>query len=392
VYDGVWENVRYELEMKMLKANRRHMWAYFSAMRYSDWETTHRFDPSLRLRAHTRLHGDECVVLFRKPFPQVLAKTGSFGGNVSVCGVYVPPRFRVSLRDCVTEEEKLAEIMSQNMNVFLKKNELGHPNEYEYDGITPVAPRDYTCKGCDATGKHFRADCDISEMPEGGRGLDKVRRPHGIPKSQLRRVRKGEHADAMLDEGGNYVIRDTPVMRKVGIAPNLDARDKTIQAVTTVVHTPRAHARVVADVPRVTAFDFERALAVMDTQAQERDTVFYRANPCKRRKRESTCTHWLRGLCVKGPLDCDFVHDAGSQYMPVCKFFYNGQCSNEDECVFRHVTRVVPVEPCPDFVHGFCPKGVTCGLGHVKRNAPHFSDWIKCGFSREDFNHALYYM
>lgn len=411
-YDGVWENVRYELEMELLKTRRRHLWSYFSAMYYTDWGGT--FVPGLRLRGYTRLEGGESIVLVRKPFPRALAKT-SPAGNVCTRGVFVPPHFRINLGGR-TEDERLAEVMSQNMNIFTKKNELQHPNEYTYDGIVPQPPDTYVCNGC-GTGGHFRADCGVAEEVEGHRSLDRVRRPHGIPKSQLRRVEKGERSDAMVDAEGNYVVREMPGVkgrrvddagnvrktpRELDVVPKPGPQTPPVQPVDWMLadhfsvsnHSPPRYATtyMVSGLEVDVGLEIEASVRRVDTLTREAEREFYTHNPSKRRKRDSTCTHWLRGLCVKGALECEFMHNAGPEYMPICKFFYNGVCSNEDVCVFRHVTKVVPLDPCPDFVHGFCPKGGECELGHVKRTTPCFSDWAKCGFSRVEFNHALDYM
>lgn len=393
-YDGLWENVRYELELELLKTTRRRMWSYFSAMHYTDWER--KFDPSLRLRGSTRLNGGESIVLFRKPFPYALAKTQP-AGNVSTHGVFVPTHFRF---EGLTEQERIAEIMSQN-NIFVKKNELQHPNEYTYDGITPIPPDGYVCGGCEETGKHFRADCEKAEDEGSFRAADKVRRPHGIPKSQLRRVEKGERGNAMMDSEGNYVVRQAPSVNKVCFATRAAVPKKQVTASAPVcvdwmladhfcvsnTKTRYRRTHVADDSVPPPPFDFEEPLRRMDTQTQHKEDEFYARHPSKRHKRNSTCTHWLRGMCVKGPLECEFVHNAGPEYMPVCKFFYNGECSNEDVCTFRHVAKVVPRPPCPDFVRGFCPKGGGCELGHIKRTAPCLSDWDKCGL-REEFKLA----
>jgi hypothetical protein len=403
----MWENVRYELEIKRLQTTRRHMWTYFSAMYHEDWKQHRKFKPELGLSGNTRLRGGEEIVLFRKPFPHALKSE-----HVSSRGVFTPPHFRISLDGCKTEEDKLDAIMSQNMNVFVKKNELNHPSEYTYIGVTPIPPIDYVCHGCGAVEKHFRADCETSCESEGvaHRSLDKVRRPHGIPKSQLRRVEKGEYVDAMKDDDGNYVIRN-PVKKLQTteyhespkpheLVTSHDSSDPSpvevdwMMADHFCVSRQRYRYRRTCFVEDCTpvSLDIEKSLGQLDEQVHQRETEFYNKYPSKRRKRNSTCTHWLRGLCVKGPLECEFMHNAAPEYMPVCKFYYNGECSNEDMCIFRHVEKVVPKKPCPDYVRGFCPRGGECDLGHIKRTEPYFPDWTGCGFTQEEFNNAVLYI
>lgn len=408
-HHGTWENVRYELEMKMLRTTRRHMWCYFAAMYYSDWKVSRKFVPDQSLRAHTQVKKGDAVVLFRKPYPHALAKTQTAGGNVSSHGVYTPAFFRINLDKCSTEEDKLAAVMSQNMSVFSKKHELLHPAEYTYDGVTPVPPHDYVCNGCGAVSNHFRADCETSCETITHRSLDKVRRPHGIPRSLLRRVAEDERGDAMKDDSGNYVVRHAPMKRRLP-APTPAPTPAPAPAPTPApapapldwtfsehfcVHRGRVRHPDPVRVPESRVddtIDMERHMDRLDAQARQHEQQFYANNPSKRRKRNSTCTHWLRGLCVKSALECEFMHNAAPEYMPVCKFYYDGECSNEDTCVFRHVNKPVPKKPCPDYVFGLCRKGPACHLDHIKRGEPRLPDWTACGFSPEEFRQALDYV
>ena len=135
----------------------------------------------------------------------------------------------------------------------------------------------------------------------------------------------------------------------------------------------------------------EAYMCELDHKEERRVHEFYAAHPNKRRKKQATCTHWLGGLCVKGALECEYLHDASPHNMPICKFFAKGQCTNEDMCVFRHVLPPPPPPvPCPRYVEGFCPLGTKCTLAHTKSNFPIKTEWEKCGFPRDYFVSALH--
>lgn len=200
-----WEHIRYGLETRLLRTPRRHLWSFFAAMRYSDW-TTRKFVPSLALTGDTQLGDSERVVLFRKPYPKALAISDDRGGHVK-CGVYVPVWFRNNM-STMSEDEKIAASM-QSMIVFTK-DDLNHPAEYQYSGLDPVPPLNYTCSGCEMSGDHFRHDCSTNTNSGAYKSFDRVQRPHGIPKSLLKTVPEHERGNAMKDDSGNYVVRVKP--------------------------------------------------------------------------------------------------------------------------------------------------------------------------------------
>lgn len=47
------------------------------------------------------------------------------------------------------------------------------------------------------------------------------------------------------------------------------------------------------------------------------------------KKHTIVCTHWLRGLCKKGE-NCEFLHSYDPNKMPICKYYQNGNCKNEN--------------------------------------------------------------
>jgi hypothetical protein len=292
----------------------------------------------------------------------------------------------------MTEDEKILSAMSSEFTVKRSDN-LTHPSEYKYLGVTPIPPIGYVCLGCNTLQKHFRSDCasDVqSSAQDGGKSLDKVQRPHGIPKSQLRKVKECERGNAMKDDDGNYVMRvtkpSTISTKPMGGSPPPPPSklEQTERGVCTdwfmadqfciTYARGRKRRRHVHDVivAEVFDFDFERVLATQDQEVKKRKSNV--------KKHNTVCTHWLRGMCAQGSLECEFVHRMDQDLMPDCKFFKNGQCVNEDACMFRHVAPVKVHHPCPRYVMGFCPQGPRCSLDHVKRVDPNPQDFRDCGF------------
>lgn len=80
------------------------------------------------------------------------------------------------------------------------------------------------------------------------------------------------------------------------------------------------------------------------------------------------CKHWTRwgSLCHKGE-KCEHLHVLDYSKMAECTFFKRwGKCSNP-ECLFRHVD-ADEAQECPDFLSGFCPRGVACSKRHIIRD------------------------
>ena len=125
----------------------------------------------------------------------------------------------------------------------------------------------------------------------------------------------------------------------------------------------------------------ENVMKRQDEVEALRVQAFYATHPELKVKKQSTCIHWLQGLCVKGALQCEFLHLCTN--MPICKFFTKGECTNS-ECLFRHVNPVKPV-PCPSFTEGFCPMGPRCARAHISRDVPTQADWVSAGCAAAHF-------
>lgn len=71
---------------------------------------------------------------------------------------------------------------------------------------------------------------------------------------------------------------------------------------------------------------------------------------------------WLYITTASGE-GCTLSHEVSQDKMPVCTFFEQGLCTN-DNCPYSHV-RVNPnADLCPDFLKGYCKAGKACKLRH----------------------------
>lgn len=364
-----WSGVRYALERRHLETQRRHGWSFLVGMMAQDWlQCGKKFDASKALQSFQKLGSGVSLVVFRRPYPRALRRDDS----VMRQGVFVPLEFRQDILPTplntanMCEDDKIAASMCMGLELFKKKGEYLHPADYSYVGVTPVPHAGYVCSGCQQGGDHFRVDCPSGGGDAGRDGsvpMDKIRKAYGIPKSLLKRVEDPcAHKNVMKTEEGHFVVR---------------VQEATAASPAAARVLPPAPAPATATATDV--FDFELVL-------MQKDAVAAAANPRKRKpKHSSTCTHWLRGLCVKGSA-CDFMHDASPEYMPICKFYKVGQCASDEVCMFRHVAPPrAYTSICSNYVKGFCELGPKCRHQHVKRRRPMVADWEQCGVPRGEF-------
>jgi hypothetical protein len=408
----IWDHVRHVLEVKHKVhgvgrngggARGYRVTGYLSAMHRDMFKMCGcKYDAAHRLRQCDQLRDGSVLIVFRKPAPAFLAR-------------YVPTRYAVkgsgveesssddsgssTAEDAGVEERKeacgddedarLQQIMAasvaatddllQRMQRPVKKQKLAasqvvHPDEYEYDKQRrPVPPPDYTCRGCGAAGEHFRQECPLEERNEDARANDMPRRkavdkifvPTGIPKTFLQHVTEDAvDKDTMVTRDGAFVKHMHPLhaLRWQLASVSLEHGDAGDWRKT---HWEEAEAC------GELFFEFEDYLAnVVDVREAE---LVRKHAPA--RKIQFMCTHWLQGLCHKGVL-CEYLHYYDVQFMPICKFFMEGKCTN-GACTFRHdmPTSVKRVRACQEYVRGFCARGPSCPLQHTRRTAPCIADF-----------------
>jgi cleavage and polyadenylation specificity factor subunit 4 len=280
-----------------------------------------------------------------------------------------------------------------------------HPGDFELNELgNPTPPADYTCDECNVAGNHFRVNCPLyrdAYDDETGefvvpRKPTRVNVAHGIPRSFL--VVAPPSVSVSVSVSATVPVVAAPRQRLKTTTGELvlDGRVAAARAAAPVVpRVPVAVAAPPSTEPReglATApghyyFDFEEYLQRADVAEQARKDQFYAAHPACRRKLQSMCTHWLRGLCQKD-LACEYLHRYNTDAMPICKFFLHATCTNGDECAYKHTLPPSSSRGgvCLDYALGFCARGGradgdarhSCPYVHVKREAP----------SRADFEHA----
>ena len=420
-----WEDVRYVLELKAgLHGATKCSRGFLSAMRRATFkEAGCVWDASKRLQPSDVVQHKDALIVFRRPLPRALRP-------------WVPPRFdpdqvEERMKATTADQERLL-VLSEKQEELMRKlasldedarllavatgaadvsvlTELvpqtggpgpaakrkkltQHADEYEFERhwLRPVPPADYECKGCSARGAHFRADCPREALTvhvattDGvdvriETAVDKIQLSHGIPKMFLKKISTaGAH-----DSGGSKGIatradvKEALTTREGDVV--VDVRASLAKPVIEIAPDEvlrRMQTRAVVVDDDDMWFSFEPYLAVHDELYAEKLEKVHQQLPHLRRKLQSMCTHWLRGICHKGVL-CEYLHVYSNESIPICKFYLQGKCLN-DECIFRHVlppSAHTRRRVCLLYATGFCPHGPACGDEHVRRDAPYIADF-----------------
>lgn len=417
-----WEHVRYVIESNTcytshklaLKGYYSKGLSYIEGVHYTTWITDkYKYIPDHRLKGTDAIYEGDRIVLYRRPLPNSLK-------------IFIPDRFDLILKAYIEKEQqdiekKIHEItssitvvedeeeclrrLSMQSSILIQTNKGSnsilshrrarfwkHASEYNYNqNKTPQPPPSYICKGCDESGKHFRMDCPLSSynLNSGSdddglmsnKALDRVTLPIGIPKSFLKKVENSSNrGNAMRTKDGEFVS-DT----RIDIS-----KQKTKNLLLATVETEEQEKENKDDnIPAYEyshdnlTFNFEPFLTKQDKIKDKEMDKMYTQHPELRRKLNSMCTHWLRGLCQKGDILCEYLHMFSVSYMPICKFYVRGECAADDECEFKHELPPSKRAPsCTQYATGFCPRGKMCTYTHIKRTYPCNDDFE----NNDDFN------
>ena len=373
---STWDHIRYVLE-ENAGLQKKERAGYLTGVLRGVWTAKNGcIDKSDYLTATSTLSDGDCVVLSRHPTPAGLLK-------------YVPERFDIEViqakldakQSCatptfsehLTEDDKIS-LMQQHAKQLVTptfatvKRTIKHPSEYNIvDGIA-VPDMSYVCKGCSEVGKHFRRDCPNSTSNTEKRHADRVTVPHGIPKVFLKKVVDAAERGPMKTSDGDFVVNDqTNVMKTLELVPAPSIQPGKVKM------AKKSEKRKRQDHTYDFDFDFEEFLTHRDFIEETKRNEYVALNP--KPKFNSMCVHWLRGLCSKGPLLCEFLHVYDESLWPICSFFVKGACLNID-CTFRHqLPPSLNKPPCLQFAKGFCAKGSDCYYKHVKRIYPDEEDF-----------------
>lgn len=388
-----WEHVRYLLESQLgfYKESARYSASSFvHAMSRDVFKLcSYKYDGAHRLRAADKVQTGSSLVLFRRPPPPYFTR-------------YVPARFQEGEGGREEQEEQddsttriagdtedaqlqqLMQITADSVDQQLstlkrtktrkqKALDRRHPDDYEYGPANkPIPDAEYMCRACGATGEHFRHDCPLhreegdADAPDKVKAADKIFVPTGIPKTFLQHV----HEDVELNKQ-TMVTRDGSFVQLVRNMPKLSEDEMNIA----VVPTWQDKEENDLDGGEL-YFDFEDYLTQVVDVREARLKAKY--GPAK--KIQFMCTHWLQGLCHKGVL-CEYLHYYDVKFIPICKFFMEGKCTN-NACPYQHVLptsvtnqRQRQQQTCHDYAVGFCPRGPACTKLHQRRVAPCIADF-----------------
>jgi len=108
----------------------------------------------------------------------------------------------------------------------------------------------------------------------------------------------------------------------------------------------------------------QQAQAPPDLPAEE---IGQQPGNFKKNYRQTVCTYWLRGMCMKGEA-CGFLHQFDGARMPVCRsLLKTGKCVELD-CPFKH--DLEQIKECNMFKLGFCVYGPQCRYRHTRLSGP----------------------
>jgi len=403
-----WENIRYCLEkgsgcFKFILPSKVLQNSYVTAVyEYSMAGAV----PGTVLTSKTQVYGGDMIVVKRHPQPDHLhayvpAKYWcDLDPDGGVQEPQVPPPSSAAAAAAaaggetkemllLNEEQKLHALLTGGRaaatgpdQVFLPpvvvrimKQHIQHPTDYAT--LTTPHPL-FVCKYCHNTGKHFQALCPFVESNKRNQTaelLTKVRRITGIPKTRLRPAtpEEIETGSYYLSDNNDKVVvlplkefefrqqKEVPKKRKAAEREEQEKPDNRCGPLDLVF---MAH-QGMEEFENNYTFSFEEDLKRVDAKEEAEERAFYEQHPALKKKKNQICTHYFRGLCHKGKLECEFLHSGDVTYIAICQFFINGQCTVAN-CPYRHPAKNVFHNECNAYRRGFCPNGPACKYKHIK--------------------------
>lgn len=390
-----WENIRYVVEkmsgcFKFTLPLKVVQNSYLSAVYEFSSAGMPQGTPII---SKTQVYGGDIIVVQRHPQPKHLhayipAKYWSDLGDMPDASSALskepttPPESVDASEAELTEQDKLQRLFSMTAQtepvaflppivVRMLRQHILHPTDYP----TLLTPHPlFVCMHCNQQGKHFHTLCPFVEADTRNNTAElvtKVRRIVGIPKSRLRAATPKEVTLGAyyLNENNEKVV----VLNKE--EENVPKKKKKVAAQTTkpMPPVPVFDPLEMLDMEAYESsleFSFEEELKEQDEVEAQREEKFYQQHPELRKKKNQICTHYYRGMCHKGKLECEFLHTGDVNYIAICQFYVNGQCTMGDNCEFRHPPKHMLRNECNAYNRGFCEKGPACKYKHIKYRHP----------------------
>jgi hypothetical protein len=80
------------------------------------------------------------------------------------------------------------------------------------------------------------------------------------------------------------------------------------------------------------------------------------------------CPRFLKSSCKNEK--CLLSHNANLHKMPVCKYFLQGLCQKQRDCLYLHKKLTDDTKLCVEFVKGYCPRADKVESAEVIRRSP----------------------
>lgn len=225
----------------------------------------------------------------------------------------------------------------------------------------PVPPATFKCPACDEAGHHFRAYCPLlrtkfsadDTVPEPVAPLDRLSVLKGVPMMFRAMVAPGESKTITADGlAVSMVKRNISRLDHLPVYSLLLSTGEGSAAESIRVYEEAMPAMQVSE-PRGAQLDFEPHLFALESRLKDLERKFYSAHP-NLVKKGPQCLHFLKGMCHKGYLACEFSHNLCVK-KPVCAFFAENKCKAGEKCEFIHPERISEHMIRPDKTNGLAP-------------------------------------
>ena len=229
--------------------------------------------------------------------------------------------------------------------------------------LEPVPPPAFRCPACDEAGHHFRAYCPMLRTkfsadaetfaPELAAPLDRLSVLKGVPMMFREVVAPGESKTITAEgEAVAVVKRNISRLDHLPVYSMLLSTGEGSAAASIRVYEEAMSALNIPE-PRGAQLDFEPHLTALEARLKDLERKFYTEHP-QLAKKGPQCLHFLKGMCHKGYLACEFSHNLCVK-KPVCAFFAENKCKAGEKCEFIHPERISEHMIRPDKTNGLAP-------------------------------------
>lgn len=277
---------------------------------------------------------------------------------------------------------------------------LHHPSTYKTGPLGPIPHEGYVCFACLEKEDHFRECCPLPAS----KAVDKQRLATGIPTNFLKPTPTDVANSNSLPLATRLVNADGCAVHDTRQLYNCDephvetqARECSFERVLASLAATCTNSIQQKKLPKLKTVDassielldaihggtldivleIDTLVDLAERETKRYQSKFYTQHPTFKTKSSTVCQYYLRGLCHKSALTCQYKHHIDTTPMPVCQFFIKDQCMR-GSCQFLHSNPArMQVQQCLDYVLGFCKQGASCPKSHIRSNAPPTFDTVR---------------